>query len=743
MPAEPSQPPPIPDQADYDDTPDLAYVPSLTGSGSTIGFSTEDSASVFSETPSQFTFDKSSYQPSLGSAKHSCPHSFTNIQTRDSHKDLTCERCKNKLDQSFLRCNYCAIRQCKSCQPGLQFDKIQEFDKGTNKNAHPSYLESVFFSKPKSREAVLQSVDALIEKIRAGKTSTELAEEPSRPTTQHVPPNEDKTNENSKDRLSSPLSALSSKSQTKAETTGTVYVAILMSGHDRQFLNAGDLNLLLGRDRKGQILAEEDIKSMAKSMPITPEALSQYFGPVLSGRSTGSSSSKQMPKSADSLRSHKDRESVLSRIPDRQSVKDSYDATTDEDCSSTSSSDESSITTRGIAGARKEEIIGEIILSITNWLRSGFLRLRMAAGRTTDGSCEGGSAPCGISEQSSQGYSQPTQKRKLGDRNDGQTEEEDGDDDDDAPHSGTDNKGKGREIQRFACPYFKYNPTKYQHWPICPGPGWLSVHRLKEHLYRKHRQAKFRCVRCWERFESEQDYFNHQRAPVPCELGEREPIEGFDADQEKQLKSRKKKSHLVSDIDKWRAVFQILFPHVPTDQIPSPFYEYEQLTSPASQAHETLTRCEEYVLRGLALQLREILVREFERDLQIIEQSLQQRAVESARAIVASLFQEFRTLQQQDRAPGTISGHGESQGHAGSSSSEAQPSRPDPMESHNIIFDAPEFDLDFLLGTDGSLSLFQGVLLEDIPQAPTDSGNNALKQSDSGYGSNNQEQPDE
>ena len=31
----------------------------------------------------------------------------------------------------------------------------------------------------------------------------------------------------------------------------------------------------------------------------------------------------------------------------------------------------------------------------------------------------------------------------------------------------------------YACPYFKYNPGMYKSARNCPGPGWLSVHRVK------------------------------------------------------------------------------------------------------------------------------------------------------------------------------------------------------------------------------------------------------------------------
>jgi hypothetical protein len=32
---------------------------------------------------------------------------------------------------------------------------------------------------------------------------------------------------------------------------------------------------------------------------------------------------------------------------------------------------------------------------------------------------------------------------------------------------------------KFACPYYKRNPAKYQSWIACPGPGWGTVHRVK------------------------------------------------------------------------------------------------------------------------------------------------------------------------------------------------------------------------------------------------------------------------
>ncbi|KAI0454375.1 hypothetical protein F5B21DRAFT_504475 [Xylaria acuta] len=424
---------------------------------------------------------------------------------------------------------------------------------------------------------------------------------------------------------------------------------------------------------------------------------------------------------------------------------DSSDAVTDCGQSWTSSSDESSNTARGLVETRKGQIIGSIIRTTTQWLRYHFIQAHMRAREATTGSSEGGNTPSGALTQFPKDQVQRAGKRKLDDSGGDEGENHDsGDDAARPPPSGADGgKGKGKEILRFACPYFKYNRTKYQQWPNCPGPGWSDVHRVKEHLYRRHRQPRFRCARCWECFDSEQNYIDHQRALVPCELelGERESVEGFDADQERQLRSRKKKSHIVSETDKWNAVYQILFPHVLLDKIPSPFYEDETHT------HEALTECEEYILREIPLRLREILVPEFDRDFQIIEQSLQRRAIESTRTIVASLFQEFRKLHQRGTIPtiAPMSSGSQDHAHAGPSSSQTRHRWFDSIESSGIALDQTvvDFDFDCAFAAGGSWPIFGDVQLQDILAAPTDLGNSALKPPDSGYESNNVERPNE
>lgn len=62
---------------------------------------------------------------------------------------------------------------------------------------------------------------------------------------------------------------------------------------------------------------------------------------------------------------------------------------------------------------------------------------------------------------------------------------------------------------------------------------------------------------------------DHQRLPDPCPLKDMEHVEGFDAVQERNLKSRKRSNPELSEIDKWREIYKILFPGVPDEEIPS------------------------------------------------------------------------------------------------------------------------------------------------------------------------------
>ena len=119
---------------------------------------------------------------------------------------------------------------------------------------------------------------------------------------------------------------------------------------------------------------------------------------------------------------------------------------------------------------------------------------------------------------------------------------------------------------RFACPFYKHDPNRYRYRRTCPGPGWPTVHRMKEHLYRSHTQSIF-CPRCYSMFDADTELNTHLRTQ-PCAIAEPQPIEGIDRE---TLTNLRKRSHpLRLEEDKWRDTYQLLFPEVEVADIPSP-----------------------------------------------------------------------------------------------------------------------------------------------------------------------------
>ncbi|KAM0199897.1 hypothetical protein ACHAPI_002995 [Fusarium lateritium] len=130
---------------------------------------------------------------------------------------------------------------------------------------------------------------------------------------------------------------------------------------------------------------------------------------------------------------------------------------------------------------------------------------------------------------------------------------------------------------RYVCPFFKHNRERYQtsQWKSCCWPGWVSTHRVKEHLYRRHMLPKFRCNRCRQDLKSSARLNEHQRADIICQRqSEEAEEEGIDEETEKLLRARKRKNgkaRQVGEEEKWVEIYKILFPH--DDPVPSPYPE--------------------------------------------------------------------------------------------------------------------------------------------------------------------------
>ncbi|KAH8886341.1 hypothetical protein GQ53DRAFT_612925, partial [Thozetella sp. PMI_491] len=144
--------------------------------------------------------------------------------------------------------------------------------------------------------------------------------------------------------------------------------------------------------------------------------------------------------------------------------------------------------------------------------------------------------------------------------------------------------------QRFACPYFKRNPRKYSRVTTCLGPGWTEIHRVKQvnptfgkfsvnHLHRRHALPP-QCPRCWEAFETDSSRDAHLREDSQCEKRDNNTLlEGFTRNQERQLRSRKRTDKNMTDADRWREIYRILFPDDDQSTIPNPYHEEVDLFS--------------------------------------------------------------------------------------------------------------------------------------------------------------------
>ncbi|KAH8792296.1 hypothetical protein F5882DRAFT_78225, partial [Hyaloscypha sp. PMI_1271] len=199
----------------------------------------------------------------------------------------------------------------------------------------------------------------------------------------------------------------------------------------------------------------------------------------------------------------------------------------------------------------------------------------------------------------------------------------------------------------FACPFFKYNPRKYMCWRSCPGPGWNTVHRIKEHLYRRHALPKFVCDRCFEPFQDAHSLRLHHRAEMPCSVREepQDAFEGVTPAQELQLRSRKRSRIGVRDTEheKWIHIYQVLFPE--ETRIPSPYYDYEETKTQKCKQSDLIGDSENYekFLRQelpplLQEELRQLVEQEIEEELRTIPS----RAKEKLKVKVTNAVQKFQ-----------------------------------------------------------------------------------------------------
>ncbi|KIW02165.1 hypothetical protein, variant [Verruconis gallopava] len=154
---------------------------------------------------------------------------------------------------------------------------------------------------------------------------------------------------------------------------------------------------------------------------------------------------------------------------------------------------------------------------------------------------------------------------------------------DSGENSEDEDNDKGRKKQKlpvegesrgFACPFFKRNPEKHAKLQTCSSTVFLTIHRLKEHLYRQHR-LPIHCPRCLDQFSTTHDLDNHLRQDNPCERKDGPHYTGFGIDKERILRNRKRNAN---NAEGWKEIYRVLFPDDKDDEIP-PHYHDKQIKS--------------------------------------------------------------------------------------------------------------------------------------------------------------------
>ncbi|RYP17157.1 hypothetical protein DL765_004690 [Monosporascus sp. GIB2] len=238
---------------------------------------------------------------------------------------------------------------------------------------------------------------------------------------------------------------------------------------------------------------------------------------------------------------------------------------------------------------RKRIAIDRLMGLLDEWFDSSPAFARHAQeGSTSSSRCaasDGDTCPTG----SRYGQASSRPKRGLpGDGIDGSDRSDDGDGEKERGHKRS--RVDPPNVSALACPFFKNDPSKHKHKRACTGPGYVSISRLKEHIYRCHYQ-RYKCIRCYEAFKDAEKLEEHQRADDPCRKSNATNSDDITEAQHQLLK--KKPSTGKAHTEQWAEIYRIIFPKA--KKIPSPYYEYGEGRSPqdlGEQAYREMLRDE-------------------------------------------------------------------------------------------------------------------------------------------------------
>lgn len=207
--------------------------------------------------------------------------------------------------------------------------------------------------------------------------------------------------------------------------------------------------------------------------------------------------------------------------------------------------------------------------------------------------------------------------------------------------------------RKFACPFSKHDPERYKNVKTCCGPGWSDVHRVKEHIYRRH-SLKNACPRCFEVFGDAKGLMEHQRAKKSCQLKTKAPTDVISDAQEKQLHARAKAN--CPQAEKWQEMYRIIFAD---EKVPSPYYDSAEqavvakVEEPNSLKFKDADECKAFVKRELLRAVKPILEAELERFLQVAQVNMINKAHDLVKDLQSKVFQtwQYQSAQAALREP--------------------------------------------------------------------------------------------
>ncbi|KAF2648122.1 hypothetical protein K491DRAFT_722837 [Lophiostoma macrostomum CBS 122681] len=183
--------------------------------------------------------------------------------------------------------------------------------------------------------------------------------------------------------------------------------------------------------------------------------------------------------------------------------------------------------------------------------------------------------PSGASAASSDTTGNSRARERSSGKRRAESRDSDGDDDNPRPRKHQERASymsMQAEGKRFACPFYKRDPMHQFGNKTCT-VGWPTVHRVKEHVYRRH-AAPIQCPRCWEPFPKDDSLNKHLTAKDACEVKAASAIQvvGMTPKQERKLKARSRLSSQTKE-EQWKRMYCILFPDTPESECPSPYAE--------------------------------------------------------------------------------------------------------------------------------------------------------------------------